>query len=93
MCQPGEALQSDRSTPPRVLLQCLGSPTKNHISRIKRVQSFAAKVVTGDWSNDSKQLISSLGWPSLLTRHLYQKLHAYAARLSKAIPLFHPPFS
>ena len=26
-------------------------PQKTHISRIERVQSFAAKVVTGDWSS------------------------------------------
>ncbi len=45
-------------------------PQKNHISKIEHVQSFAAKVVTGDWPCDSKQLISSLGWPSLQTRRL-----------------------
>ena len=54
---------------------CVWDPLHvTHIAKIERVQSFAARIVTNDWSRESQELKSELGWPSLAKRRLFQKL-------------------
>ena len=45
-----------------------------YISKLDRVQEFAAKVVTRRWSATGSDLVSQLGWPSLLLRRQLAKL-------------------
>ena len=49
-------------------------PHVTHITKLESVQSFAARVVLNDWSRDSSELKSALGWSSLASRRLHQKL-------------------
>ena len=46
----------------------------NSISKLEKVQSFAARLVTGRWDAPSEELRSSLGWPLLVKRRAYHKL-------------------
>ena len=44
------------------------------IAKLEKVQSFAARLVTGRWEAPSEELRASLGWPLLANRRAYLKL-------------------
>lgn len=53
---------------------CVWDPNRTiHIKWLEGVQSFAAKIVTNDWSTNTETLKSRLHWPSLKSRCLIQK--------------------
>ena len=43
-------------------------PHKTHLKKLESVQSFAARIVTGNWVDSSQALKSKLQWPSLASR-------------------------
>ena len=45
-----------------------------HVSKLESVQKFAARFVTGRWSDNYDSLLSHLKWPKLSTRRKKQKL-------------------
>ena len=45
-----------------------------HRDRLERVQSFAAKVVSGRWSESPSVIKGSLKWPALQQRRQFQQL-------------------
>ena len=49
-------------------------PHKTHLKKLESVQSFAARIITGNWVDSSQALKSKLQWPSLASRRLFQKL-------------------
>ena len=51
---------------------CVWDPPHN--VHINRLQSFTARIVTNDWSSDGADLRIDLGWPTLQSRHLAQKI-------------------
>ena len=68
-------------------------PHKTHIEKLERVQSFAARVVSGNWTRDASELKSSLQWPSLASRRLHLKLclcHKIVTGASIIEPSFFP---
>ena len=49
-------------------------PHQNHLRKLESVQSFAARIVTGNWVDSSQELKTKLHWPSLASIRLFQKL-------------------
>ncbi len=49
-------------------------PHETQLRKLESVQSFAAKITTGNWADSSRELKSQLHWPSLASRRLFQKL-------------------
>ncbi len=45
-----------------------------NITRLERVQHFAARLATGQWSADGDTLCQELGWSPLARRRIYQRL-------------------
>lgn len=45
-----------------------------NISKLERVQSFGARLVTGQWSSSGSALCEELGWPSLARRRSFHRL-------------------
>ena len=47
---------------------------KTLVDKLEKVQSFAARLVTGRWMDPVEDLSQSLGWPLLAKRRVFQKL-------------------
>ena len=47
---------------------------KVHIQNLEHVQTFAARLVTSNWSGNGESLHSLLSWPKFATRRQFQKI-------------------
>ena len=65
-------------------LQLVWDPHETtNIAKLERVQEFAARLVTGRWSEKSTPLREDLGWPLLAQWRLQQKLYLCKRILSE----------
>ena len=54
---------------------CVWDPhLSGNVNKLEKVQTFAARLVTGKWSEGSEKLREELSWPLLTTRRSFQKL-------------------
>ena len=54
---------------------CVWDPhLSGNVNKLEKVQTFAARLVTGKWSEGSEKLREELSWPLLSTRRSFQKL-------------------
>ena len=54
---------------------CVWDPPHNlNVNCLECIQSFAARIVTNAWSSDGADLRIDLGWPTLQSRRLAQKI-------------------
>ncbi len=53
---------------------CVCPQYHTHISKLEKVQLFAARIVSQDWKGDAETLRSDLGWCPLATRRAFHKM-------------------